>query len=150
MIVSKDLQHLHEGTKHDIEANKKHAIEFDRTAYEREPESMRHSNRSLLGLLALFALTSSVHAEGDRPNILFIYTDDQSYRTVGCYPEAFEWVRTPNIDRLARQGVRFDHAYIGSWCMPSRATMNAHGIPGGRPGRWFAPSPTFSSRFHSY
>ena len=57
------------------------------------------------------------------PNILFIYTDDQSYRTVSAYPEAFEWVDTPNIDRLAAQGVRFSHAYIGTWCMPSRATM---------------------------
>ncbi len=58
-----------------------------------------------------------------RPNILFIYTDDQSHRTVGCYPEAYDWVRTPNIDRLAEQGIRFAHAYIGTWCMPSRATM---------------------------
>jgi arylsulfatase A-like enzyme len=58
-----------------------------------------------------------------RPNILFIYTDDQSYRTVSCYPEAHEWVRTPNIDQLAKRGVRFTHAYIGTWCMPSRATL---------------------------
>ena len=67
-----------------------------------------------------------------RPNILFIYTDDQSHRTVGCYPEAYDWVRTPNIDRLAKRGVRFTHAYIGSWCMPSRATMltghHQHGV----------------------
>jgi arylsulfatase A-like enzyme len=58
-----------------------------------------------------------------RPNILFIYTDDHSYRTVGCYPEAYPWVRTPNIDALAKNGVRFSHAYIGTWCMPSRATL---------------------------
>ena len=32
-------------------------------------------------------------------------------------------MKTPNIDRLAKQGVRFTHAYIGTWCMPSRATM---------------------------
>lgn len=67
-----------------------------------------------------------------RPNILFIYTDDQSHRTVSCYPESFDWVRTPNIDSIARQGVRFSHAYIGSWCMPSRATLltghHQHGI----------------------
>ena len=68
----------------------------------------------------------------DRTNILFIYTDDQSVRTVSCYPESFDWVQTPNIDALASQGVRFAHAYIGSWCMPSRATMltglHQHGI----------------------
>ena len=71
-------------------------------------------------------------ASQERPNILFIYTDDQSYRTVSCYPGAFDWVRTPNIDRLAQQGVRFEHAYIGAWCMPSRATLltghHQHGI----------------------
>jgi arylsulfatase A-like enzyme len=58
-----------------------------------------------------------------KPNILFIYSDDQSYKTVGCYPEAPRWVRTPNIDRLAATGIRFERAYLGSWCMPSRATM---------------------------
>ena len=66
------------------------------------------------------------------PNVLFIYTDDQSSRTVSCYPEAYPWVKTPNIDALAAAGVRFSHAYIGSWCMPSRATMltghHQHGI----------------------
>lgn len=68
----------------------------------------------------------------DRPNILFIYTDDQSHRTVGCDPRSFDWVTTPNIDQLAAQGIRFDRAYIGTWCMPSRATLltghHQHGI----------------------
>ncbi len=58
-----------------------------------------------------------------RPNILFIYADDQSYRTLSCYPEAYEYVKTPHLDRLAQSGIRFTHAYIGTWCMPSRATM---------------------------
>jgi len=62
-------------------------------------------------------------AKEGRPNILFIYTDDHSHRTVGCYPESFDWVRTPNIDQLAQSGMRFTHAYIGTWCMPSRATL---------------------------
>lgn len=58
-----------------------------------------------------------------QPNILFIYTDDHSHRTISCYPEAFDWVETPNIDKLAAAGVRFETSYIGTWCMPSRATM---------------------------
>ena len=62
-------------------------------------------------------------ATPDRPNILFIYTDDHSYRTVGAYPQAYPWVRTPNLDGLAQRGVRFEYAYIGTWCMPSRATL---------------------------
>lgn len=75
--------------------------------------------------LVLFALVllAAAAAGAERPNILFIYADDQSYRTVGCYPESFDWVRTPNIDSLAENGVRFANAYIGTWCMPSRATM---------------------------
>ena len=59
----------------------------------------------------------------EHPNILYIYTDDQSYRTVGCYPGSRPWVKTPNIDALAKKGVRFSHCYTGSWCMASRASM---------------------------
>ncbi|MEM1442597.1 MAG: sulfatase-like hydrolase/transferase [Verrucomicrobiota bacterium] len=59
----------------------------------------------------------------ERPNILFIYTDDHSYRTVSSYPESYDWVETPNIDALAEKGVRFHHATVGTWCMPSRATL---------------------------
>lgn len=58
-----------------------------------------------------------------RPNILFIYSDDQNYKTVSCYPSAPDWVNTPNIDSLAGRGVRFHRAYYGAWCMPSRASF---------------------------
>ena len=79
----------------------------------------------LLCLLAAAGLSGrpARAAESERPNILFIYTDDHSYRTVGAYPQSYPWVRTPTIDRLAREGMRFESAYIGSWCMPSRATL---------------------------
>tara|TARA_R110002049_G_scaffold72490_1_gene186938 strand:+ start:26435 stop:28015 length:1581 start_codon:yes stop_codon:yes gene_type:complete len=87
--------------------------------------------KSLIAILLLVSGFNAVSA-ANRPNILFIYTDDQSYRTVGCYPGSYEWVRTPNIDALAASGVRFNRAYIGSWCMPSRATLltghHQHGI----------------------
>lgn len=72
--------------------------------------------------LALPILAAEKKKDG-RPNILFIYADDQSHRTVSCYPEAYDWAKTPNIDQLAKDGIRFTHAYIGTWCMPSRATM---------------------------
>ncbi|NJN05936.1 MAG: sulfatase-like hydrolase/transferase, partial [Rhodobacteraceae bacterium] len=83
----------------------------------------------LLIATAVLSVVMPVDAAGrrtdaaDRPNILFIYTDDHSYRTVSCYEGAHSWVRTPNMDRLAQRGVRFTHAYIGTWCMPSRATL---------------------------
>lgn len=67
-----------------------------------------------------------------RPNLLFLYTDDHSYRTLSCYEGADPFANTPHLDRLAARGVRFTHAYIGTWCMPSRATMltglHPHGV----------------------
>jgi arylsulfatase A-like enzyme len=77
----------------------------------------------LLALAVVFSASDSWGATAKRPNILLIYTDDQSYKTVGCYPEAWPWVKTPNIDRLAKAGVRFRGAYLGAWCMPSRASL---------------------------
>jgi arylsulfatase A-like enzyme len=87
---------------------------------------MQYPSFKSLAILSLLAVSLPCQADSSsskRPNILFIYTDDHSHRTVSCYPEAYEWVRTPNIDRLATHGVRFTHAYIGTWCMPSRATL---------------------------
>jgi arylsulfatase A-like enzyme len=87
------------------------------------------------GILALAWLSGSQTVDASppkRPNILFILADDQSYKTVGCYPESWPWVKTPNIDRLAASGVRFHAAYLGAWCMPSRASLltgrHPHGI----------------------
>ena len=68
-------------------------------------------------------LTMVLAANNKKPNILFILTDDQSHRTVSCYDEAHDWVKTPHIDSLAKTGMRFTNAYIGTWCMPARATL---------------------------
>lgn len=84
----------------------------------------------MIARLALLVLLCAQAAPSPaRPNILFIYADDQSTKTVGCYPEAPRWVRTPNIDRLAATGVRFERSYLGSWCMPSRATLLTGRLP---------------------
>jgi arylsulfatase A-like enzyme len=104
---------------------------------------MHLSPRSSLSALTFLSLTlviaASVKAQAaeqkgaaaNRPNILLIYADDQSYKTIGCFPGSFPWVKTPNIDKLAAGGIRFDHCYIGSWCMPSRATMLTGRLPHG-------------------
>lgn len=84
------------------------------------PIALRLAAASWLSLAATFAAAT---ATPERPNILFIYTDDHSYRTVGAYPQSYPWVRTPAMDRLAASGVRFEYAYIGTWCMPSRGTL---------------------------
>jgi hypothetical protein len=74
-------------------------------------------------LLTMFAgVFTAAAAEASAPNILYIFTDDQSYRTVSCYPRAYNFANTPNIDQLAKRGVRFDQAYMGAKCVPSRAT----------------------------
>lgn len=67
--------------------------------------------------------TAAVGTAGARPNILFIFADDQSYKTLGCYGAGPSWIRTPNIDRLATKGVRFERSYLGAWCMPSRSSL---------------------------
>ena len=54
-------------------------------------------------------------------NIVVIIADTLRARHLGCYGNTE--VRTPSIDTLAATGVRFESAYIGTWCMPSRATL---------------------------
>jgi arylsulfatase A-like enzyme len=68
-------------------------------------------------------IAAAEQANQKRPNILFIYADDQSYKTLSCYDGGPDWVKTPQIDRLADSGVRFERCYLGAWCMPSRATI---------------------------
>src|SRR3954470_12229297 len=85
--------------------------------------------RSLFYVLASCFLAGAGMVQGapseepKRPNILLIFADDQSYKTLSCYPEALPGVKTPNIDRLAASGIRFHGAFLGAWCMPSRASM---------------------------
>ena len=88
---------------------------------------IRTAHRLLPFVLVTLFLAGEL-AAADRPNILFIYTDDHSHRTIGCYPESYPFVKTPNIDALAENGVRFKYAYIGTWCMPSRASRAIEGV----------------------
>lgn len=58
----------------------------------------------------------------DRPNILFICTDQQRYDTLGCYDNPH--IHTPTLDRLAAEGVRFSNCYVQNpVCSPSRASL---------------------------
>lgn len=103
----------------------------------------------LMGSLVLAALR--LGAAESRPNILFIFADDQSYKTLSCYDGAPSWVKTPNVDALAARGVRFERSYLGAWCMPSRASILTgrlqHGIEsmtmaGVYPGSTYDPART--------
>ena len=58
----------------------------------------------------------------DKPNIIFILADDLGYGDLGCYGQ--KKIRTPNIDRLAEEGMRFTQCYAGSTvCAPSRCCL---------------------------
>lgn len=79
--------------------------------------------KHMLTIIAVWglAILPQAHAEGAKPNILFIYTDDQARWSVGAYGNR-ECV-TPNMDRLAREGMLFTQAYTKPVCSPSRATL---------------------------
>jgi len=73
-------------------------------------------------LLSAVLILSSCEAPPVNPNFLLIITDDQSWEHLGCYGD--EAVKTPHIDRLALDGVRFENAYTPCpSCSPSRAAI---------------------------
>jgi arylsulfatase A-like enzyme len=85
--------------------------------------------RSALLLFALFNFTAAM-AAGERPNFIFIVTDDQRWDALGVVQNEqgerarFPWFQTPNMDRIAAQGVRFRNAFVTlPLCSPSRATF---------------------------
>lgn len=90
---------------------------------------MAHTRRAFLrlagGLAAagLFGGASSRGAAAKRkPNIIIIFTDDQGYGDLGCY--GHPTIRTPHIDRMAAEGLRFTDFYSSSpVCTPSRAAL---------------------------
>ncbi len=74
---------------------------------------------------ALLALGAApAFTEDRKPNIVIIFTDDQGYADVGFNPLHGPGIITPNIDKIARDGVIFEQAYVAAtMCLPSRAAM---------------------------
>ena len=67
-------------------------------------------------------MSGRVHAADKPPNIVFFLVDDMGWRDVGCFGSTF--YETPNIDRFAKQGVRFTNAYAACHvCSPTRASL---------------------------
>lgn len=74
----------------------------------------------LVPIIALFSVPSSRAV--DRPNIIFLFADDQTFDSLGCYGNPD--VKTPHIDKLASEGLTFDHYYnTTAICMASRANI---------------------------
>lgn len=76
----------------------------------------------ILAALSLAAAAASLGAEADRPNFVVFIADDVSWNDFGCYGN--EAARTPNIDRLAANGVKFTNVFLtASSCSPSRCSI---------------------------
>jgi N-acetylglucosamine-6-sulfatase len=87
------------------------------------------NRRTFLGALS----TAAVAAAPRRPNIVFIMTDDQRWDSMGC--AGHPYLKTPNLDRLAREGAMFQNVFVTTpLCSPSRASFltglraSKHGI----------------------
>lgn len=84
---------------------------------------MDYKSISLVGgTLLLSALSANAQKKNAQPNIIFILCDDMGYGDLGCYGQPF--IRTPHIDAMASEGIRFTQAYAGSpVSAPSRASF---------------------------
>lgn len=75
-----------------------------------------------IGLLLASSAMTSVAAEQERPNILFIFSDDHANQAISAYNPTLG--QTPNIDRIANEGAIFERAFVtNSICQPSRASV---------------------------
>src|SRR5438045_2128783 len=73
-------------------------------------------------LFAEFQTVSAQPATKTRPNIVFVFTDDQRWDALGCMGHPF--FKSPNIDRIANEGAKFTNYFVTNpLCSPSRAAM---------------------------
>lgn len=79
--------------------------------------------RIAIGLTIVIVASAAGWAEAgpaERPNIVLILADDMGFSDIGCYGSE---IKTPNLDRLAGEGVRFSQFYNGARCCPTRASL---------------------------
>ena len=75
-----------------------------------------------MGLLAGPLTSIAMAKESQKPNVIIIFTDDQGYQDLGVFGSPK--IKTPNIDQMAREGMRFTDFYsAASVCTPSRAAL---------------------------
>ncbi len=74
----------------------------------------------LMSLVAEMATSQSKKMSSKKPNVIVILTDDMGYSDIGCFGSE---INTPNIDKLADNGIRFTHFYNSARCSPSRASL---------------------------
>jgi arylsulfatase A len=84
--------------------------------------SMNPPRRPILATLMFIFLAVASAAAATAPNVIFILADDLGYGDLGCFGQTK--IKTPNIDRIAAEGMRFTQAYAGTTvCAPSRCTL---------------------------
>src|SRR5438309_4715034 len=90
---------------------------------------MINQNRLICGLFVSSVLWFSlVSAASRQPNIIIILADDLGYGDLGCY--GHPTIRTPNLDRMATEGMRFTDFYVAACvCTPSRAALLTGRLP---------------------
>jgi arylsulfatase A-like enzyme len=95
---------------------------------ETSSQALRH--RAAAWLIAVLACAAIAHGDERKPNFLFLYTDDHRWDAMGVVQREqgararFPWFKSPNMDRLAAEGVRFRNAFVTlSLCAPSRAAF---------------------------
>jgi arylsulfatase A-like enzyme len=99
---------------------------------------MRWTAFLLALIVALALLAGNAGAQQAKPNVIFILCDDLGYADIGPYGQ--KKIRTPNLDRLAAEGMRFTQHYAGSTvCAPSRSCLltgkhTGHAVVRGNPG----------------
>ncbi|HEX2846128.1 MAG TPA: arylsulfatase [Chitinophagaceae bacterium] len=77
---------------------------------------------ALIFSLLLYAQVKSTKQAGSSPNVILIYADDLGYGELGCYGQ--QKIKTPNLDRMAKEGMRFTQHYASSpVCAPARAML---------------------------
>ncbi len=76
----------------------------------------------ITSLFCTHAITTHAEHASKRPNVIFILTDDLGYGDLGCYGQKL--IKTPRLDRMAAEGMRFTDFYAGSTvCAPSRSVL---------------------------
>src|ERR1700750_3265088 len=84
--------------------------------------------RYVLGLLALLTLASAIYAQ-KKPNIVFIMGDDVGMWNIGAYHRGLMAARTPNLDKLAKEGMLFTDYYAEASCTAGRANFITGELP---------------------
>jgi len=86
-------------------------------------DSLKYASVGATAAWAMPASTSTLASDEDnpeKPNVILIMTDDMGYADLGCYGGEIE---TPNLDRLADEGLRFTQFYNCARCSPTRASL---------------------------